>query len=93
MLSFAKRVSIPDGVMLRELDNEAVILNVNSERYFGLDEMGTHMWQLLIEAHTIQQAYDDLLESYAVEPDTLRNDMTHLIEELVQHGLLEIVDA
>ena len=93
MLSFAKRVSIPDGVMLRELNNEAVILNVNSERYFGLDEMGTRMWQLLTESETIQQAYDALLESYEVEPDTLRNDMTRLIEELVQHGLLEIVDA
>ena len=49
-ISFSNTVSVPDGVMIRELDGEAVILNVNTEHYFGLDEVGTRIWMVLTAA-------------------------------------------
>jgi hypothetical protein len=91
MASFmTSRVTVPDDVLMRELDGESVILNLASEQYYGLDEVGTRMWQLLSTPKTIEDAYEILLTEYDVEPDRLLHDMQELIEQLVEHGLLQI---
>ena len=88
--SFAQRVSVPSNVMFRELEGESVILDLDSEKYFGLDEIGTRMWRLLTEATSIQRAYDALVEEYEVAPETLRADLSDLLETLRERGLIEI---
>jgi len=88
----ARGVTIPDDVLMRELDGESIILNLASERYYGLDDVGTHMWQLLATTSTIEEVYEILLTEYEVEPDQLLHDMEELIEQLVEHGLLQFTD-
>lgn len=91
-LSFAQRVSVPDNVMFRELEGESVILNLDSESYFGLDEVGTRMWQAVNEADSIQAAFDTLAEEYEVDAATLREDLSELLGTLLDRGLVEIAD-
>jgi Coenzyme PQQ synthesis protein D (PqqD) len=91
VVSFASRVEVPKHVMVRILDDEAVFLNLESERYFGLDPTGTRMWQLLTGAGTIDTAYRQLLDEYEVEPETLRAHLSELLQRLVDNGLLQIV--
>lgn len=89
-ISFNMRVSLPEDVLVRELDGESVILNLKSERYFGLDEVGTCMWQALSRSKLIQDAYEALLSEYDVAPEQLRNDLYQLIEQLVENGLINV---
>jgi hypothetical protein len=84
------RLLVPEGVLVRDLHGESVVLNLQTEKYFGLDEVGTRMWEVLTTADTIQAAYETLLVEYEVEPNLLRADMEKLISELVEHGLLVI---
>lgn len=77
---------------MRELDGECVILNLDSERYFGLDAVGTRMWILLTASESVQAAYDTLLDEYEVDAERLRHDFRQLIEHLIAHGLVEIND-
>ena len=91
-LSFAQRVLVPDNVMFRELEGESVILNLDAESYFGLDEVGTRMWQAVTEADSIQAAFDTLAEEYEVDPDTLRDDLGELLGTLLDRGLVEVAD-
>ncbi len=89
-ISFAHRLSIPDNVMFRELEGEAVILDLDSERYFGLDAVGTRMWHLLTSCESIDQAHGALLEEFEVDADTLKADIEELVEDLISKHLLEI---
>lgn len=89
-ISFKDRVKVQDEVLISGLQGESVILNLNSERYFGLDEVGTRFLTLLSEADSIQTAYDALLEEYDVEPEVLRRDLTALLDELIDNGLVKV---
>ena len=89
----AKRASVPPAVLLRELDGESVLLNLDSERYYGLDEVGTHMWKAVTSSGTIGAAYEVLAAEYDVTPELLAADMRSLLEVLVAHGLLTVGDA
>ncbi|OLP15692.1 hypothetical protein BST81_25010 [Leptolyngbya sp. 'hensonii'] len=89
-ITFTEGTRVPPDVLVRELDGESVILNLNTERYFGLNEMGTRMWSALTQSTSIQAAYETLLTEYDVDADLLRQDLQHLVEQLIEHGLVEI---
>jgi hypothetical protein len=87
-IPFEAQITIPDNVLFRELDGEAVILSLDSERYYGLDEVGTRMWQLLTEHQAIPPAYAALLEEYDVAEAQLRHDLLELVQKLADEKLL-----
>lgn len=81
---------MPDEVLISNLQDESVILNLNSERYFGLDNVGTRMLSVLSASNSIETAYQRLLAEYDVDPQALRQDLSSLIENLLQQGLVAI---
>ena len=87
------RVTIPPDVMIRDIDGESFILNIQTECYFSLDPVGARMLKLLGQSGSVGAAFDQLQGEYDVDPDTLRGDLEHLVEELLQHGLLEKSDG
>ena len=89
-ISFSDRVRVPEDVLISNLQDESVILNLNSERYFGLDNVGTRMLTVLSTSNSIEAAYELLLTEYDVDPHLLRRDLMSLIENLVEQGLLTI---
>jgi hypothetical protein len=93
ILTFSNRAHVPSHVLVRFLDNEVVLLNLASEKYFGLDETGTRMWQLATTSPNIDTAYQELLAEYDVAPELLHDNLTKLLIELVENGLLEVKPA
>ena len=93
MISFSDRVAVPTHVLVRILEKEAVLLNLETERYFGLDETGTRMWQVATVAPNIDATYRQLLDEYDVDPDTLRENLAELIEKLAGSGLLSLTSS
>lgn len=90
MVSFADRVAVPAHVLVRFLENESVLLNLETERYYGLDDTGTRMWQLVTAAASIDEAFAELLREFDVEEGQLRVNLSELLGRLVEHGLLQV---
>jgi hypothetical protein len=86
-----RRIEIPDSVLIRELQGESVLLNLDSESYFGLDEVGTRMWSALASTQTTDAACEALLSEYEVEPETLRTDLSAFVDALAEAGLVRVV--
>jgi hypothetical protein len=87
-ISFTDRVAVPDGVLISQLQEESVILNLESERYFGLDDVGTRFLTVLTSSESIEAAYATLSLEYDIDPQLLRDDLLDLVEKLVDQGLL-----
>jgi hypothetical protein len=80
MLSLADRAAAP-----------AHVLNLETERYFGLDETGTRMWQVVTDSPCLDAAYEQLLAEFDVEPELLRSNFLELLDRLVDNGLLQVL--
>ncbi len=92
-IPFTSSIGIPDDVLIRELDGESVILDLNSEGYFGLDEIGTSFWSALSESDSVQEAYNRLLGEFDVDEETLRTDLVEFASTLVERGMMRLKDA
>ena len=80
---------LPD-VLSQEVSGETVLLDLNSENYFGLNDVGTRIWQLIQEDGDLQKVYDTMLNEYDVDKKQLGKDMEELVARLVDAGLIEI---
>ena len=72
---------------------EAVLLDLATGTYFGLDEVGTRVWQLLEQYGSNDAVVAALLEEYAVDEPRARADVDRLILELSEKGLVRIDEA
>ena len=87
--------ALPEGrafatsrVLCKDLGDEAILLDLETETYFGLNEAGSRMWKLLTTQPTVREAYAVMLEEFDVAPDELERDMSALIADLVGRGML-----
>jgi hypothetical protein len=87
-ISFSDRVRVPGDVLISNLQQESVILNLDSERYYGLDDVGTRFLSALTASESIEAAYEKLSGEYDVDAGVLRQDLLELAENLVKQGLL-----
>ncbi len=86
------RLVAREGVMFREMAGESVLLSLDSETYFGLDEIGTRMWNVLVGAPSIEAAYDVLADEFEVDAAALRGDLSTFIATLADAGLVALDD-
>jgi uncharacterized membrane protein YheB (UPF0754 family) len=82
-------IRMADEVIFRVLGDEAVILNLATSRYFGLNSVGTRLWQLIAEHGSEEKVIQAFLAEYEVEEKQLRQDLDDLIQQLRQKGLVQ----
>jgi len=92
-IDLGDRITLAPDVLIQELAGESVLLNLNSEEYFGLDDIGTRMITLLNQSDSVAIAQAQLLQEYEVEPEQLSQDLLDLIRNLQTHGLITITPA
>jgi hypothetical protein len=82
-------ITISRDVLSQELAGESVLLDLASESYFGLDAVGTRIWQLLQDGADESGLVDALLDEYEVEREVLERDVADLLDRLAEAGLIE----
>ena len=90
-MDFSQRVRFPETLFAQEVDGEMVLLDMNSENYYGLDAVATEIWRLLREGKSLEETVGELLELYDVEEETLRVDLEAFVSRLTENGLAELV--
>lgn len=73
-----------------DLANEAVVLDLKSGTYFGLNPVGARVWQLLQSPRPIHVVRDVILDEYEVEPARCEQDILDLLNDMAARGLIEV---
>ena len=82
-------VSISQEVLTQEIGGESVLLDLESEQYFGLNRVGTRIWQLLSEGMQLEDLVQQLLTEFDAPEDKLRSDIKSLMVDLLDSGLIK----
>ena len=86
----AKRVVTVANLLTQTLGDEAVILNLNTEKYYTLNGVGVRMWQVLTGGVPVDEAINILCEEYDVDRDVLDQDLQKFVQYLRDLGLVEV---
>jgi hypothetical protein len=91
-LDIASRIVVAEAAIFRELDGEAVLLNLDTGIYFGLDEVGTRMWQLIERHSRLDAVRDAIVGEFDVDAPTAERDLLALAESLRAKGLVTVAE-
>lgn len=89
-IGIESKVSVPPDVLMQEIDGESVLLDLRTETYFGLDEVGTLLFRVLRERGTLDAAVEAGLAAFEVEREDLSRDLIELVEALAAQGLVVV---
>lgn len=81
---------VRDGVMFNRIGDEIVILDLDSGTYYGLDPVGSRLWELLSGGATLDDAIATMASEYDVDRETLERDLSVLLNELREKQLLVV---
>ena len=83
-----QRFSPSADVVSRVLDGEAVLLDLASGKYLGLNEVATRAWEMLGEGQAFGAIRAALLDEFEVQPEVLARDLDQLFDEMLSRGLI-----
>lgn len=81
-----------EGQVSSDLGDEVAILDFRAGMYYGLDAVGSRVWQLVQEPKRVSEIRDTLLEEYEVDPERCDRDLIGLLQRLAEEGLVEVRD-
>jgi len=85
-----KELTISPDVIFQELGSGTVLLDLDNELYYALDEVGMRLWQLLAENGDPAAAMARLSAEYDVDETTLREDINGVVNELQEAKLVTV---
>jgi hypothetical protein len=93
MITMESRVVAgPDQVSV-DLNEESVILHAPSGAYYGLDEVGQRIWQLLQTPTDAGAIHEVILSEFEVEADECARDLLAFLSDLEREGLIGVDDS
>ncbi len=87
------KLAVSPDALFQEVEGEAVLLDLDQGTYFGLDEVGTRIWQLIGAHGSARAVFDQMLEEFDVEPGRLEADLDDLLQALADNGLVTLLPA
>lgn len=82
-----------DHIAWRRVEQESVILDLNTSDYYSLSETGALIWESLGAGHSVDHVKGIVCHQYDIEPSVVHKHIESLVEQLVQDGLLRPVDS
>ena len=73
-----------------DLAGETVLLSMKTAHYYGLADVGARIWSMVREPMSVSAICDSIAREYDVSPDRCQADVVRFLQELAQHGLVEV---
>lgn len=86
--TLAQRFSRSPDVLAQTVGDEAVLLDLASEKYFGLNPVGSRIWELLGTHSALEDVHRQLCNEFNAPPEEIETDLLALTGALVDAGLL-----
>ncbi len=83
------RVKVNTNLMSCKLDDDAVVLQLKTGVYFGMQEVAARVWDLLCEPRTLEEICSIVTSEYDVDPDACERDLLIFLNELASQSLVE----
>ena len=71
------------------VEGGVAILDLRTNTYFSLNPVGASIWDHMSKPASLEDLVKAVSEEYAVAPEECRSDITHLLDDMLKHGLIQ----
>ncbi|PIS47781.1 MAG: PqqD family protein [Elusimicrobia bacterium CG08_land_8_20_14_0_20_51_18] len=85
----AKKLSIPKNLVYREIDDELVLLNLETSEYYSLNHTGAVIWKALEKGKKTDAIASDLSREFKIDRETADSDLEAFLRAVTKLGLVK----
>lgn len=89
MISISDTVQQGSEQVSTEVDGDVVMMSIAQGHYFGLDDIGSHIWKLIEQPVSVENVCETLCDEYAVERATCERDVLDLLNDMLERELIK----
>jgi hypothetical protein len=78
------------GMLFNEIDGEVVMLSIENSEYYGMDKVGSRIWQLLENPMRFNELVIKLMDEYEVTEDQCRHETLEFVKKIMEKRLLNL---
>lgn len=90
-LSDDTKLVVVEEHLASQIEDEKVVLQTETETYYGVEGVGGRAWELLQCPRTLGDLQSELVDEYDVDPEQCRRDVKAFVADLLDEGLVERV--
>lgn len=90
-VSIETRLVREEHLFTSDIDDEIVMADMQNDAYYGLDSIGSRIWQLLEEPRTLHEICQRLIEVYAVEESICQSEVVEFAQQLLDRKIVRVV--
>lgn len=79
--------------LFAEVDDETVLMDINSSVYLGLNKVSTDLWQMLVNETSFETIIANLLEKYEIDKASCESEVTVVLQQMFNNKILLLVDV
>lgn len=85
-------ITISPNVLYKRLGEEVILINLETDRIFSLNQTGAMTWELIESTHNLEQVKKGLAEIYDVTPEILESELVQILDSFTAEGFITIED-
>lgn len=77
-------------IIHNDIDGEVVIMSIAKNNFYGIDKIGSHIWELLENSRSVEEIITTMMQNYEVERETCEKDVIDFLDEALKNELITI---
>ena len=91
-LSLQTIISRNPEIITSEIDDEIVMMSIDEGKYFGLNVIGSAIWEILEQPQAIEDIISSLLKRFDVSEEQCQAESFTFIEDMIDKKTLSIIN-
>jgi hypothetical protein len=91
-LSLASVVAQSPELVSTQLQGHTALLSITNGSYYGMDRVGSRVWELIAQPRAVAAVVEQLLTEFAVARPTCEQHVLDFLQKLADANLLTITD-
>ena len=83
-------ISQIEEIVASDIDGETVMMSIENGKYYGLDDIGSRIWELIEKPVKVSDLIDTLLERFDVDRGTCEKDVLKFLNELDEDKIVVV---
>jgi hypothetical protein len=91
MIELTTKIVQTPEILATTVDDETMMMDLESNNYYGMGRVGSHIWELLKQPLTVVELCATIQDFFEVDSETCQRDVLRFVQQLVDEKLVRIV--
>ncbi len=89
-ISIESKICRNEELVTSEIDGEVVMMSIDNGEYYGMDAIGSRIWELIDKPTQVDQLIETLMAEFQVDRETCKHDVLVFLNDMSGSDVIKI---